>query len=202
MSENDLFASDTAPPLTGFDALAQFPIASINAILWFSAAIALFLLLTVGLMSEIVTSKRRDTVMRFLKVFLYITIPVLAVVPGLTATAGTDFLLSAALIFYVVFFVAFCYYLGKRVGVNQGQRQIRELVGMDSTESVEEAQDRLFESRMRFLSRAEVVESIGTLAKAREAERLERERAAAGRPASTDVEAVEAVFQHDIFEKR
>lgn len=184
---------DTVESVTGAEALSALPMGSINAVLWISAAVALVLFVGIGMVSEIAVSRRRDIVMRVLKISLYITLPVLAVLPALTATAGTDFTLSGALIFYVVFFAGFCYYLGKRIGRHDGQRYVRELVGMESGETVEEAQDRLFESRMRFATRSEVVDSIAEMAKAQEAERLDQERGdASGRDDEVSVVAVEA----------
>jgi len=167
-----------------------------NLIIWVAAVLSLLLLLLIGMMAEIIVSPRRDFAARVVQTAVFTLIPLLAFVPALTLAVVTDGAVTYALAFYVVLYALFCYYLGKRVGVFRGKKQISELVGLDTADSIEDAQDRLFESRMRLLSRSAVVESIGRMAKEREAQRLEEERVAAGRaPTTTEVDAEEVEIE-------
>lgn len=150
-----------------------------NGIVWLAALLALLLLAGVSFVAEVFMSRRRDLSIRLLRTTVGILVPALALAPGLTRMAYDENLLSGlALLVFAVFFALFCYYLGKRVGTEQGRKRISDLVGLDSADNITDAQDRLFESRMRFPNPADVIKSIGEMAKANEAERLEKERAA------------------------
>lgn len=145
--------------------ILKLPWGSINAILVVSAIAAFAMLVGVGVVTGIVLSRRRDGIMRLFKSLAFIAIFAVTAIPCFLLSAGSAFLVSFALPFYVVFLAFFCYYLGKGVGEQRGRQQFRDLMGMDSSESIEDAQDRLFESRMRLPCRSEVVLSIGNLAK-------------------------------------
>jgi hypothetical protein len=64
-----------------------------------------------------------------------------------------------------MFFPLFCYYLGRNIGRARGASEMSERVGLEMFDSVEEVQDRLYESRQRIPSQAEVERSIIALAK-------------------------------------
>lgn len=87
----------------------------------------------------------------------------MAVAPPLFVQTGS-LEASAALMFYVVFFAVFCYYKGWAAGRTVGRKEITELLGLDSPDQIADTQDRLFESRLRFPLRMDVVKSIGDLA--------------------------------------
>ncbi|MCC8190202.1 MAG: hypothetical protein LIP77_06130 [Planctomycetes bacterium] len=159
------------------------PFSVVNLVIWGSALLSLMLLFTVGSIADIFTSRRRDLIMRFMQSVVFLLIPLLGLVPAMAAVIETSGRVGYGMVLYVAFFAMFIYYLGKDVGINQGKRHMGELVGLDSPGNLEDAQDRLFESRMRFPTRAGVVESIGRMAREREAEKLEAERLAAGRKA-------------------
>ena len=144
---------------------------------WLAAGLALALLFLVNVVAQAMLSRGSDVVMRLFRLGVYLILPLLAIVPALLMLAsrmGQG--VGLGLLFYVVFFGLFCYYLGKRVGTELGRKHISDLVGLDSPDNIEDAQDRLFESRMRYPVRADVVKSIGEMAKRREAERLEVEK--------------------------
>lgn len=161
--------------------------------LWAAVLVLVGLMASLGTVAELILSRRRDTGARLMRVFLYMAFPGLIVVPVMMLADQYDNgLLGLALFFYVVLYVLFCYYLGRRIGRVQGRKSISDLVGLDSPNEIEDAQDRLFESRMRYPLRADVVKSIGEMAKAREAERRDEDRVAAGRPpGAEDVDVVE-----------
>lgn len=195
--------------------IAQF--GTTNVTIWAAAALLLLLLVMVGVVAGIISSRQREFTMLVLKTVVFMVLPILAVVPPLVlwaetvdwesigsttkqgdagavaeavATSGT---VTFVVVFYVVLLAMFCYHLGKRVGREQGKLHIRELVGMETMETIEDAQDRLFESRMRLPSQTEVVESIGRMARAREAARRAEELQAVGREPEVDDVTVESV---------
>ena len=136
---------------------------SANTVIWTAAAAAFLLLLLVRPVSEIWVSKRRDTAMRVMKVVLYFAIIMMIALPFLVLVTG-ETVSSAACGYYLLFFPLFCYYLGKRAGDDRGRADVRELIGLEMFDSMEDAQDRLYESRLRFKRHDEVVESITALA--------------------------------------
>lgn len=136
-----------------------------STVMWSAAGVALALLVLTRPVADIMTSGRRDGTMRGLKVFLYLLLFLEVALPALLLVTGEGGTTPATGL-YVLFFPLFCYYLGKGIGRRQGRQAVTELVGLDSFDNIEDAQDRLFESRMRFPRREEVIESIGALSKA------------------------------------
>ncbi len=163
-----------------------------------AGALSAFLLVFLNPAVEALTSRRRDVVARGVRIALYLLVPPLAVLPSLVfLVAGAEPGGGIWLFLYVVFFVLFCYHLGKRIGLVQGEGRIRELVGLDTAENVEDAQDRLFESRMRFPARADVVKSIGEMAKKREMEVRAAEKRSVGRPPPPAIDLTSPLNEDD-----
>lgn len=157
--------------------------ASVGVWLWACAALAALLLL--GLNSFVASlDGGRDGGVRLFRMLVYLLVVALLFIPALLL-AVTYPGVGYGLLAYVLLFSGFCYYAGKRLGWRAGRKHISELVGIDTPDRMEEVQDRLFESNMRLPARAQVVNSIGEMAKQREAEQRERERAGVGRPADT-----------------
>ena len=151
-----------------------------------AGALAAALLVFLDPVAEACSGRRQGVGARVARIILFFLVPALAVFPALVL-AGSD---SGAgvglwLLLYVVFFSLFCYHFGKRIGLVRGEARLRELMGLDSKESTEDAQDRLFESRMRFPLRAEVVKSIGEMAGKREVGNQAAERRSGGYAASS-----------------
>ena len=128
---------------------------------WIAAALAFALLVLAEPAADIWSGRRRDGLARFMRAGLFLMVAALGVVPPLAAREA-----GMGLFFHAVLFPVFCYQLGKRIGWGAGRRHLEELLGIESRDGLEETQDRLFESGMRFPSRAEVVKSITDLAKA------------------------------------
>lgn len=141
--------------------------------LWLPAAVAFSLLVMVKGVSEVLCARGYGGAVRMYRGALYILIPLLLLLPSLLIDTGGS-IINAGLLFYILFFSGFCYYLGRNLGWKAGRRNLSELIGMETPESLEDTQDRLFESRMRFPHRGDVVKSIGELAKA-EAEARENQ---------------------------
>lgn len=133
-----------------------------DSVLWVAAVVSLALLALSGPVAEIMLSPRRDGGMRAAKVALYLCISLVVLLPCLVLLTG-ETVTGTPCGLYLVFFSIFCYYTGKRIGAENGRRSISDLMGLGSAKSMEEAQDRLFESRLRLPSRNEVVESIAVL---------------------------------------
>ncbi|MDR3077283.1 MAG: hypothetical protein LBV15_00790 [Planctomycetota bacterium] len=141
-------------------------------LLWAAAALAFVLLILLEPVAEIWIGRRRDVSARLMRAVLFILVLGLEAVPPFLIAWES----GAAVFFQVLFFPIFCYFLGKRTGWDAGRDHLSELLGVESRVGLEEAQDRLFESGMRFASRAEVVKSITDLVKAREETRAGAER--------------------------
>lgn len=162
-------------------------------IIWVAGgALSFLLLLCLDFTAAVLSSRRRDAGARVFRLFLTLLLLALATLPALAFWAwGNEGSAGGALLFYLVFFGLLCYYLGRRMGREEGEARVRELMGIDSFDSAEEALDRLFESRLRLSSRVEVVKSIGVLAKQEEARKLEKERQSTEKetPAKADAAA-------------
>lgn len=133
-----------------------------ESVLWTAAVVSLLLLALSRPVSVVWISGRRDGVMRVYRVLLYICVFFLVFFPCLVLISG-ETVKGTPCGLYLLFFSLFCYYLGKNIGMEKGRRGIADLMGLDAANSIEEAQDRLFESRMRLPGRNQVVESITTL---------------------------------------
>lgn len=128
-------------------------------VLWLAAAVSLLLLVFSRPVFAIWTSGSSGGAMRAYRTVLYVAVFFLVFFPCLILVVGeTVDGLPCGL--YVLFFSLFCYYLGKNIGVEQGRRAITDLMGLGTGSSIEEAQDRLFESHMRLPGRSQVAESI------------------------------------------
>lgn len=149
-----------------------------------------FLLLN-GPLHRLAAGRGRDAASRLLKGGFFVALPLLAFFPALTVeTPGPLF--NIVLLIYIVLFSLFCYYMGKRSGWTSGRKELSDFVGLDTPDDVEDVQDRLFESRLRFPVRSDVVASIAALARARQPEQPgdEQQRpggAESAAPAQTDL---------------
>lgn len=135
-----------------------------ESVMWVAAVVSLLLLIGVGPVSEVFMSRRNDGGMRFLKIGLFFTLPLLIFFPALILLMG-ETVRGTPCGFYLLFFSLFCYYLGKKTGFSQGRSHMSDMIGLDQFDSIEEAQDRLYESRQRLPGREDVVKAIGGLAK-------------------------------------
>ncbi len=134
-------------------------------VVWAAAAASFLLLLLSGPLSRVAASPRRDGAVRLVKVCVAIFVPLLALFPALILFTGEE-VPGAACSIYLLFFSLFCYYMGRGAGRARGRSEISDRVGLDLFDSVEEAADRLYESRQRFATRGEVEKSIVSLAAA------------------------------------
>ncbi|MDR2392366.1 MAG: hypothetical protein LBE84_11900 [Planctomycetota bacterium] len=134
--------------------------------LWAAAAISFLLLCLAGSIAGAWSNRPRGG-RRAVRAVLCAAIPVAGLFPALAAAEALGF----GILFHAIFFSLFCYVLGQRTGWTQGRDHMRELMGIESLDSVDEMQDRLLESGMRFPSRAGVVQSIVELAGKRKAEK-------------------------------
>ena len=133
-------------------------------VMWLAAFVSLVLLVFVGPVSEIFLSRKNHGTMRLLKIALFFTLPLLVFFPALVLLMG-ETVRGTPCGFYLLFFSLFCYYLGKKTGFSIGRSNMSDLIGLEMFDSVEDAQDRLYESRQRLSSREEVIKSIAGLAK-------------------------------------
>ncbi len=132
---------------------------------WVAALLALALLLFSGRVAEMRSMRGADPMVWLSKGFLFALVALLAFFPALLVeTPGAE--INFGLLFYILFFSGFCYHVGRSSGWRTGRRHLGDMLGMESPEHMEDTQDRLFESRLRYPSRADVVKSIGELAKA------------------------------------
>ena len=135
-----------------------------DSVMWGAAGVSFILLIFVGPVSQVVASSRHDGVMRLLKIVLYFTLPLLVLFPALVLLTG-ETVSGTPCGFYLLFFSLFCYYLGRNTGHEKGRRELSELIGLEAFDDIEDAQDRLYESRQRYVSREDVVLSITNMAK-------------------------------------
>jgi hypothetical protein len=158
-----------------------------DTVMWTAAVVSFVLLVLVKPVAAVWVSERRDQTMRLLKVILFLVFFVLVLIPFLVLITG-ETVKGTPCGLYLLFFPLFCYYLGKNRGTESGRRSVTELVGLDTFDSIEDAQDRLYESRLRFPTRELVSASIISLS---------RERNAGGDPEDEDDIAPRRRFRHD-----
>lgn len=137
-----------------------------ETVMWGAAGVSFVLLVLSGPLARIVVSRRNDGAVRLAKILLFFTLPLLVLFPALVLLTG-ETVYGTPCGFYLLFFSLFCYYMGRNVGFERGRREISELIGLDAFDSIEDAQDRLYESRQRYLAHDEVVLSISNMAKGR-----------------------------------
>ena len=137
-----------------------------ESVMWGAAGVSFVLLIFAGPISQVVASGRNDGVVRLLKILLFFILPLLVLFPALVLLTG-ETVSGTPCGFYLLFFSLFCYYLGRNIGYERGRRELSELIGLEAFDDIEDAQDRLYESRQRYLSRDDVVLSITNMAKGR-----------------------------------
>ena len=133
-----------------------------DTVLWAAAAVSFALLVLTVPVAGILSSQRRDSVMRLMKVGIILLLIVLVGLPFLVLVTGekAD---GRAVACFLLFFPIFCYYQGKILGLEKGRRNVTDLIGLDDFDNMEDAQDRLYESRLRHPRRESVVQSIKDL---------------------------------------
>ncbi len=146
-------------------------VARVNALLtpenvmWGAAGLSFVLLLLSGPAARVAASARRDGATRAAKILLFFAVALVVLFPALVLMTG-EVVPGVPCGFYLLFFALFCYYLGRAAGRARGRSEVSELIGLDMFGSVEEAQDRLYESRQRHATRGEVEQSIIALSAA------------------------------------
>jgi hypothetical protein len=134
-------------------------------VMWAAAGLSFALLVLSGPLARVASSPRHDGMVRVVKVCLFTLIPVMVLVPTLLLFAG-EAVPGVPCAFYLLFFSLFCYYLGRETGRSRGRKEMSDRVGLEMFDNAEEAADRLYESRQRLATRAEVEQSITAMAKA------------------------------------
>ncbi len=137
---------------------------TVDTVMWSAAAVSLVLLLLTVPVASVVTSGRRDVLMRLAKILFYVVLLLLFLFPCLVLLTG-EVASGLPCGLYLLFFPLFCYYMGRRLGSRSGEQHQRELFGLDLFDSPEEVQDRLYESRLRFPSPVSVSDSIVELSR-------------------------------------
>ncbi len=135
-----------------------------DALLWAAAATSFLLLVLTVPLASVLTSSRRDSTVRVVKILFYVVLILLFLLPCLVLLTG-EAVAGLPCGLYLLFFPLFCFYLGRRIGHQSGARDMREQIGLDIFDNLEEAQDRLYESRLRFPSPTAVSESIMELSR-------------------------------------
>lgn len=155
-------------------------------VLWAAAIVSFILLLLVRVVSDIMISPRRDTGTRMLKVLIILALIVLVGFPFLVLITGEK-VNGTPCGCFLLFFPLFCYYFGKAVGYGKGHRYVWDLVGLNDFDNIEDAQDRLYESRLRFPDSGSVGASISELSLGRgnaKADKTQGQKAAAPKAAT------------------
>lgn len=131
-------------------------------ILWSATAISFVLLILIRPVSGILAGGGRDSVTKALRAVIVLMIVLIVALPFLILAAGEP---VAGLPYgcFLLIFPLFCYYFGRGVGHEKGRKGIMDLVGLDEYDGMEDAQDRLYESRLRFPKREGVSASIAQL---------------------------------------
>ncbi len=135
-----------------------------DAVLWSAAAVSFLLLLLTVPLAAILTSTRRDSPVRVAKILFYVVLILVLLLPCLLLLTG-EAINGLPCGLYLLFFPLFCFYLGRRIGYRSGERDMGDKIGLEMFDNLEEAQDRLYESRLRFPSPTGVGESIVALSR-------------------------------------
>ncbi len=136
-----------------------------DAVMWAAAAASLVLLVSVGAVRFVLAGGRRDAGFRALRIALVLVLMLTAGLPLALFFAG-EAVSGLPCGCFLAFFPLFCYYFGKGLGYEKGRGGLADLVGLENAGDVEDAQDRLYESRLRFPSREAVLTSIARLTRA------------------------------------
>ncbi|MDR0362251.1 MAG: hypothetical protein LBJ46_06145 [Planctomycetota bacterium] len=136
---------------------------NLSAIMWTAAILAVLMYGLSNLIARSLVDRRRDAAARMFRAVFFLATVMLMFLPALLLALHAPVNIIG-IIPYCIFLALYCYGLGGKIGFFRGRQHFNELMGIGSSDTIEEIQDRLLESRMRHPSRTDVVKSIGDLA--------------------------------------
>lgn len=135
-----------------------------DKLVWVAAGLSFVLLLFVRPVTTILAGGRRGAVARTMRSMIVLGVFVVVALPFVILATGEP---VSGLPYgcFMLIFPLFCYYFGKGLGFQRGRRGVMDLVGIDEYDGVEDAQDRLYESRLRLPAGEAVAASIARLSR-------------------------------------